>query len=192
MEKPRKPRGANVAPSTASLAISPSGATPQSLHAAKRPAARRKNREDVERPSVAIEATPKTPPAKDAAPPPTIVGIGASAGGLEALRTLVAHLPEQSRFTYIIAQHLSPTHQSMLVPLLSRETKLSVLDVSEGLVPKPNVIYITPARWNVALQSGRLHLTEALTPGIGIGKSLTASPSHTTVRTGHVHGGSAD
>ncbi|MBK8961448.1 MAG: EAL domain-containing protein [Proteobacteria bacterium] len=96
---------------------------------------------------------------------PGIVGIGASAGGLEALRTFVAHLPVQSTLAYVIAQHLSPTHQSMLVPLLARETRLQVQEVRDGERPRANVVYITPAGWNIALRDHTLHLTAATAPG---------------------------
>ena len=51
-----------------------------------------------------------------------IVGIGASAGGLEALRQLVPSLPIDERVMYVLAQHLDPKHSSMLVPILARET----------------------------------------------------------------------
>ncbi len=54
------------------------------------------------------------------------VGIGASAGGLEALRPFVANLPESANMTYIVAQHMSPDHRSLMVELLGRETKLKV------------------------------------------------------------------
>jgi two-component system CheB/CheR fusion protein len=131
----------------------------------RQPQPRRKSAPDATASAPDATATPPQALNNPELDAPVIVGIGASAGGLEALRQLVAQLPDESRFTYIVAQHLSPTHQSMLVPLLSRETRLPVLEVSEGLAPEPNVVYITPARWNVAIREGRLHLTEATTPG---------------------------
>jgi two-component system, chemotaxis family, CheB/CheR fusion protein len=85
---------------------------------------------------------------------PSVVGIGASAGGLEALRALVAELPAQGPFAYVIVQHLSPTHQSMLVQLLARETRLDVRELEDGAAPIANVIHVTPARWNVRLEEG--------------------------------------
>jgi two-component system CheB/CheR fusion protein len=92
---------------------------------------------------------------------PIVVGIGASAGGLEALRTLVSHLPAHAGVAYVVAQHLSPTHHSMLVTLLGRETRLPVAEVTDGLAPQADCIYVTPARTNVTMENGRLRLAEA-------------------------------
>jgi two-component system, chemotaxis family, CheB/CheR fusion protein len=104
-------------------------------------------------------ASSKEPPP----PPPSdlrlVVGIGASAGGLEALRVLVAHLPADSRMSYVIAQHLSPTHQSLLVQLLARETALPVREIQDGMRIEANVIYITPANRHVVLSNQHLRLT---------------------------------
>lgn len=58
---------------------------------------------------------------------PWIVGVGASAGGLEALREFVRSLEASGQFSYVIAQHLSPTHRSMLMELLDREDRKSVV-----------------------------------------------------------------
>ena len=88
------------------------------------------------------------------------VGIGASAGGLEALREFVGELTEKSPTptTYIVAQHLSPTHRSMLVQLLGRETNLPVRDVVDQMRPEPDVIYITPPNSDVFVNNGTLYL----------------------------------
>lgn len=69
------------------------------------------------------------------------VGIGASAGGLEALRSLVAALPTDSNMSYIIAQHMDPKHPSLLRELIARSTSLTVADVTNGLIPQVNTIY---------------------------------------------------
>lgn len=89
-----------------------------------------------------------------------LVGIGASAGGLEALRALVSNLPHESRMSYVIAQHLSPTHPSMLVQLLSRETTLSVVEIRDSVEPAPNIIYITPINKNIRIEDGKLRLSD--------------------------------
>ncbi|GAB4337487.1 MAG: hypothetical protein OHK0038_15930 [Flammeovirgaceae bacterium] len=74
-----------------------------------------------------------------------IVGIGASAGGLEALQELVSHLPQDiENVVIVIAQHLSPTYKSMLVQLLSRQTQLEVIEVKNGMPVLAGKIYITP------------------------------------------------
>lgn len=89
-----------------------------------------------------------------------VVGIGASAGGLEAISTLVSHLPPDLGASYLIVQHLSPTHRSMLVQLIARETTMPVSEAEHGAVPQPNHLYITPPNRNVVLKEGRMLLTE--------------------------------
>lgn len=86
------------------------------------------------------------------------VGIGASAGGLEALQELAKNLPEQANAAYIVAQHLSPKHQSMLTQLIQRSTKLSVEEAKNGLIPQPNCIYVTPPNKDIFVEDGRIHL----------------------------------
>ena len=75
---------------------------------------------------------------------PYIVGIGSSAGGLEALTNLVSALPTDLGATYVVIQHLSPTHRSMMVQLLGRETAMAVLEVEDGVLPQADTIYVTP------------------------------------------------
>ncbi|MFX5260760.1 chemotaxis protein CheB, partial [Acinetobacter baumannii] len=72
-----------------------------------------------------------------------LVGIGASAGGLEALRDLIENLPASSQYSYVIAQHLSPSHISMLANLLAPKTDLKVQNLSAREVPRPGTIYVT-------------------------------------------------
>lgn len=81
----------------------------------------------------------------------TIVGVGASAGGLEALTLFVKGLPRQNRASYIVAQHLSPTHKTMLVDLLARDTELVVKDAVHGEILEEDVIYITPPNKNIEI-----------------------------------------
>lgn len=89
-----------------------------------------------------------------------VVGIGASAGGLEALSALIAQLPGNLGASYVIVQHMSPNHRSMLVQLIARETPMAVSEVVEGESPQPDHIYITPPNRNIALQEGAFVLTE--------------------------------
>lgn len=95
-----------------------------------------------------------------------VVGIGASAGGLEALRLLFPNLSLEANMTYVIAQHLDPTHRSMLVQLLARSTTMKVVEVQDGQKAKANTIYITPPDNNVNISKGILHLSK---PSTGIG-----------------------
>ncbi|WP_170149832.1 chemotaxis protein CheB, partial [Rhodoplanes roseus] len=91
-----------------------------------------------------------------------VVGIGASAGGLEALRPFVATLPNSSNLCFVVAQHLSPQHRSMMVELLGRETKIPVLGINNGVTVKPNTIYIAPPNSDVFYRAGKLVLRTPL------------------------------
>jgi len=84
------------------------------------------------------------------------VGIGASAGGLEALRPFVANLPNHASMTYIVAQHMSPDHRSLMVELLTRETKLNVQEAKNKQIPRPDNIYIVPPNSDVTVVNGKL------------------------------------
>ncbi len=85
-----------------------------------------------------------------------VIGIGASAGGLEALREFVANLAPDGRTCYVVAQHLSPSHRSMLMELLARETTLEVKEITRNQRPNPDIVYITPPNRHVELQNGQL------------------------------------
>ena len=87
-----------------------------------------------------------------------IVAIGASAGGLEALSALIAHLPTDLNVPYVILQHLSPTYRSMLAQLLGRETAMAVREIEDGTVPEPNTIYTTPPNRNLEFRDDRFLL----------------------------------
>lgn len=89
-----------------------------------------------------------------------LVGIGASAGGLEALRELIESLPEQGLLSYVIAQHVSPTHVSMLMNLLAPLTHLVVSDLTDKQTPEAGRVYITPPNKDVLYRDGQLRLTE--------------------------------
>ncbi|MEI6559377.1 MAG: chemotaxis protein CheB [Rhodospirillaceae bacterium] len=88
-----------------------------------------------------------------------IVGIGASAGGLESLSQFVASLPLDLRCIYVVAQHMSPTHRSMMADILSRETKLQVREIVDNEQPRPDVVYIIPPGKNLTFRNARFILT---------------------------------
>lgn len=86
-----------------------------------------------------------------------IIGLGASAGGLDALQEFLSHLPSKlPNAAIIIAQHLSPTHKSMLVQLLSRESKLKVIEAEHQATLEPNVAYITPPDTDILVSAGKI------------------------------------
>ena len=91
--------------------------------------------------------------------PVIIVGIGASAGGLEALQSLLQNLPENAHMTYIIAQHLSPTYKSMMVELLAKESALPVEEAQGGQRVKPGTIYICPPNKDITVRSDTIMLS---------------------------------
>ena len=69
-----------------------------------------------------------------------IVGIGASAGGLEALQKLLTALPSNTGFPYIIVQHLSPDYKSLLGEILGKYTDMPVIQVEDGIEVKPDCV----------------------------------------------------
>lgn len=89
-----------------------------------------------------------------------IVGIGASAGGLEALQALVRNLPTSTNLSYIVAQHLSPTYKSMMVDLLSRDSNVDVMEAKDGVEVRTDTIYICPPNKNITLNNNTIKLTE--------------------------------
>ncbi len=94
---------------------------------------------------------------------PFLVGIAASAGGLEALSELVQNLGQQDGACYVVAQHMSPTHKSMLSALLSRETTLPVeeLGPEADILPERNTIYVVMPGYDVVVsEGGRLGLRQ--------------------------------
>ncbi|KII18144.1 chemotaxis protein CheB [Phaeobacter sp. S60] len=90
----------------------------------------------------------------------TIIGIGSSAGGLEAIRELVATLPVDVPAAYVVVQHMSPHHKSLMTELVARQTQLKVGTIENGTVPEANVVYITPPKSDVIFSNGRLHLLQ--------------------------------
>ena len=82
-----------------------------------------------------------------------VVGIGSSAGGLEALTSFVNGLPLSNNTAYIVAQHLSPKHNSMMVDLISRETTLTIISAKHKATLEPDTVYITPPNKNVEINA---------------------------------------
>ncbi|MGE5456910.1 MAG: chemotaxis protein CheB, partial [Methanococcaceae archaeon] len=87
-----------------------------------------------------------------------IVGVGASAGGLEALEQLFMKMPEDCGFAFVVIQHLSPDHKGMLGELLQRVTKMSVYTVTDKMKVNPNSIYVIPSNKSMTIQNGELHI----------------------------------
>jgi len=88
-----------------------------------------------------------------------VVGIGASAGGLEALYKLFDALPPDTGMAFILIQHLDPTHSSMMVGLLAGHTVMPVLEAAEGMPIERNHVYIIPPGVYLSIRDGTLRLT---------------------------------
>ena len=102
------------------------------------------------------DVQPTDPTSSSAAFP--IVGIGASAGGLEAFTQLLQEIPVATGLAFVLVQHLDPTHESMLPELLSRVTKMPVQHVQTGMVVEPNRIYVTPPNVSMTMSGMILKL----------------------------------
>lgn len=87
-----------------------------------------------------------------------IVGIAASAGGLEAFTELVCHLPIDTGMAFVLIQHLSPNNESLLSEILGRATEMSVRQAQDQMKVEPNGIYVIPPNTQMTLEDGLLHL----------------------------------
>ncbi len=88
-----------------------------------------------------------------------VVGIGASAGGLDAFIKFFKAMPADSGIAFILIPHLDPNHESLMVELLSRQTQMPVSEASEGQLVQVNHIYVIPPNKFLAIHDGRLLLT---------------------------------
>ncbi len=97
--------------------------------------------------------------AEDASPEVSlIVGVGASAGGLDAFSTLLSHLPTDTGMGFVFVQHLSPGQESLLSELLGRTTRMPVVTAVDGQQVEANRVYVIPPNAQMTIAQGRLHL----------------------------------
>ena len=118
----------------------------------KRPTGR-----DARRKSERRQDTPEATVPRQLEPFP-VVGIGASAGGLEAFSEFLRHLPEKSGMAFVLVQHLDPTHISVLQEILSRATRIPVEEVTDGLTVDADHIYVISPNTNMAIEGRVLRL----------------------------------
>jgi two-component system, chemotaxis family, CheB/CheR fusion protein len=90
------------------------------------------------------------------------VGIGASAGGLETLQALFTNMPVDVNIAFVIIQHLSPQHKSLMVELLAKHTPMTVMQIEDGMRLSPGCVYLTPPDKNVAIFNRSLHLMDPI------------------------------
>ena len=88
-----------------------------------------------------------------------VVGIGASAGGLDAFKKLLKAIPEDSGMAYVLVQHLHPSHESFLTEILQKVTKIPVIEISDDIKVLPNHIYIIPSNKMLIANDGKLELS---------------------------------
>ena len=98
-----------------------------------------------------------------------IVGIGASAGGLDAFEKFFTNMPSDAGMAFVLIQHLDPTHKSILSQLITRYTRMKVLEVHDGMLVEPNSVFVIPPNRYMGILNGKLHLLEP-----------TALPGHRT------------
>ncbi len=89
-----------------------------------------------------------------------IAGIGASAGGLEALDLFLTHVPKNCGIAFVIVQHLDPKHKGIMPELLQRSTKMKVFQVQDRMKVEPDCVYVIPPNKDMSILHGALHLFE--------------------------------
>lgn len=89
----------------------------------------------------------------------SVVGVGSSAGGLEAFTQLLTHLDDDTGMAFVLIQHLDPLHDSRLTDLLVKATSMPLVEVTEGMTVCPNHVYVIPKNTNLAIDGNLLRLT---------------------------------
>lgn len=124
----------------------------------------------VKKPPSARTAAPQTAVVTAVSPPVVspeeslpafpVVGLGASAGGLEAIEEFLKKVPDQCGAAFVIVQHLDPSHECVLPELLQRITAMPVVQVADQTPVRPNCVYVIPPNKDLSLLHGVLHLLE--------------------------------
>ena len=96
----------------------------------------------------------------ESASPNHVVGVGASAGGLESLEKLFTNMPYDTGMAFVVIQHLSPDFKSLMDELLARYTNLPIHRAEEGMLVEPNAVYLIPPKKEMIVANGRLLLTD--------------------------------
>ncbi len=98
-----------------------------------------------------------------------IVGIGASAGGLEALEQFFRSVPDASGLAYAVVQHLDPTHKGILPELLQHATSMKVMQVKQNTKVQPDCVYVIPPNKDMSISNGEFKLAKPASPrGLGL------------------------
>src|SRR4051812_19716879 len=111
---------------------------------------------------------PQQPPAPqelddataEAHKPFPLVGVGASAGGLQALQQFFSHMPADTGMAFVIILHLSPTHDSSAAALLQHTTAMPVIQVTESVAVSPNHVYVIPPTQDLSMRDGSIQVQD--------------------------------
>jgi two-component system CheB/CheR fusion protein len=106
-----------------------------------------------------------------------VVGVGASAGGLEAFRNLLKALPTDTGMAFVLVQHMDPAHESLLNQLLSKATAMPVSQVAGRTPLEPNRVYVIPPNRDLTIDRGVLGLTDLRSGHMPIDKFFSALAS---------------
>lgn len=133
------------------------------------------------KPTSTTQAALVKSPATAAPRPFPIVGIGASAGGLEALEQFFAHVAPASSMAFVVIQHLDPTQPGMLPELLQRATAMPVLQAKNRMKVMPDHVYVIPPNRDLSILHDRLCLLEPVAPrGLRLPIDFSFAPWLTT------------
>ncbi|MEO8760501.1 MAG: chemotaxis protein CheB, partial [Bacteroidia bacterium] len=123
---------------------------------------------------MSLKNTKTTPPESTQDFP--IVGIGASAGGLDAFKRFLKAIPANSGMAYVLVQHLDPTHESILPEILAKVTTIPVNEITDDIHLAPNNIYVIPQNKTLKSTDGVLKLTprEKIVPNLPIDVFFTS------------------
>jgi len=93
-----------------------------------------------------------------------VVGMGGSAGGLEAFGQFFSHLPADTGLAFVLVPHLEPTHKGMMPELLGRHTQMKVVEAEDGMEVQPNHVYVIPPNADLSILHGKLQVLEPVVP----------------------------
>lgn len=91
---------------------------------------------------------------------PLVIGIGASAGGLEALQQFFGYIPPNSGLSFVVVQHLSPDYKSLMADILGKHTEMPVYQAESGMAVEPDTVYLIPPKKFMTIQGGKLILSD--------------------------------
>ena len=101
-----------------------------------------------------------TPSSISAEQAPLVIGIGASAGGLEALQQFFSCMPPNSGLSFVVVQHLSPDYKSLMADILSKHTEMPVYQAENGMAVEGDTVYLIPPKKFMTIKDGKLILTD--------------------------------